>query len=371
MNIPPCGPHDPHSSVRYRFFVPFRLAPENREAVILGDDQMLSLGFVFREDDGGEEATVARDTLMKALSTGEKKALYVLNIIFEVEARRKTQQETLFIVDDIADSFDYRNKYAIIQYLMDIADGPIFKQILLTHNFDFFRTVNSRFVRYSQCLMVAKTSSGLSIKQAEGIKNPFVNDWKGEFFTDPKKRVASVPFLRNIIEYTRGENDPNFLTLTALLHWKANSEAITQANLDSIYNNLFEEEGVFGDGDGVVVEMITETADACLNGGAVKFENKIVLSIAIRNVAEGFMVKKINDTAFVDTIESNQSQALLKRFEQDFSSETNAINVIKRVVLMTPENIHLNSFMYEPILDMSDDHLKKLYSEVKALSPNE
>ena len=227
-----------------RFFVPFRLAPENREAVILGDDSMLSLGFVFREDDGGEEATVERDTLMKVLSTGEKKALYVLNIIFEVEARRKTQQETLFIVDDIADSFDYRNKYAIIQYLMDIADGPIFKQILLTHNFDFFRTVNSRFVRYSQCLMAAKTSSGLSIKQAEGIKNPFVNDWKREFFTDPKKRVASVPFLRNIIEYTRGENDPNFLKLTSLLHWKTDSGAITQADLDGIYNNLFEEKGV-------------------------------------------------------------------------------------------------------------------------------
>lgn len=29
--------------------------------------------------------------------------------------------------------------------------------------------------------------------------------------------------------------------------------------------------------------------------------------------------------------------------------------------MMTPENIHLNSFMYEPILDMSYDHLKKLY----------
>jgi len=29
------------------------------------------------------------------------------------------------------------------------------------------------------------------------------------------------------------------------------------------------------------------------------------------------------------------------------------------VVLMTPENIHLNSFMYEPIIDMSDEHLKR------------
>lgn len=35
---------------------------------------------------------------------------------------------------------------------------------------------------------------------------------------------------------------------------------------------------------------------------------------------------------------------------------------------MTPESIHLNSFMYEPILDMADDHLRKLYRRVSALA---
>ena len=34
---------------------------------------------------------------------------------------------------------------------------------------------------------------------------------------------------------------------------------------------------------------------------------------------------------------------------------------------MTPENIHVNAFMYEPIIDMSDDHLRKLYCKIKAL----
>lgn len=53
-------------------------------------------------------------------------------------------QKTLFIVDDIADSFDYKNKYAIIEYLKDIGDNEIFHQIILTHNFDFHRTVSSR-----------------------------------------------------------------------------------------------------------------------------------------------------------------------------------------------------------------------------------
>jgi len=34
---------------------------------------------------------------------------------------------------------------------------------------------------------------------------------------------------------------------------------------------------------------------------------------------------------------------------------------------MTPENIHINSFMYEPIIDMANEHLKQLYTDVSAL----
>jgi len=109
-------------------------------------------------------------------------------------------------------------------------------------------------------------------------------------------------------------------------------------------------------------------AKACLQATqGINFENKIVLSIAIRIAAEQFMVKKINDATFVDGIASNQTPKLLARFKALFSGGADAINTILRVVLMTPENIHLNSFMYEPILDMSDEHLRKLYAEVLAL----
>ena len=86
--------------------------------------------------DGDGSAPVEHDKLVETLSQGEKKALYILNIIFEVEVRRQQRRETLFVIDDIADSFDYKNKYAIIQYLQDISEDALFKQIILTHNFD-------------------------------------------------------------------------------------------------------------------------------------------------------------------------------------------------------------------------------------------
>jgi len=349
-----------------RFFVPFKLVAKNRVSVILGEEPMLTLGFTF--EDGAESASVAKSDLMQALSTGEKKALYVLNIIFEVEVRKQTGQETLFVVDDIADSFDYKNKYAIIQYLKDISEVPHFKQIILTHNFDFFRTIHSRFISYSRCLMVFKTANSLVLQPAVGIKNVFVNDWKKHFFDDPKKRIASIPFIRNIIEYTRGETDTDYLKLTSLLHWKSDSPGITHAELDQIYNTLFGTSGTWATGAGSVTDSIHASATGCLaEGDGVNFENKIVLSIAIRLAAEKYMAEKINDVTFVATIDANQTPKLLKKYQETFPNDRRTIEIIHRVVLMTPENIHLNSFMYEPILDMSDDHLRKLYSDIKSL----
>lgn len=350
-----------------RFFVPFRLEASNRLDVILGRDEMLSLGFVF--DDGTEQVQIDRASLMQALSTGEKKALYVLNVLFEIEARKKAGQSTLILVDDIADSFDYKNKYAIIQYLMDIAEGPHFKQILLTHNFDFYRTVESRFVGYANCRMVAKTNVGVALEPAEGVKNVFIRDWKTAFFSNPLKQIACISFMRNLIEYTRGEHDAAFLKLTSLLHWKADSAAILVSDLDAIYNSLFSTTGTSADPTKSAVILIEQEAEHCLTAPeGINFANKVVLAIATRLVAERFMAARINDPPFLAGISSNQTGGLVRKFHELFPAELNTLGVLQRVALMTPENIHLNSFMYEPILDMSDGHLRKLFSDVRALA---
>jgi hypothetical protein len=349
-----------------RFVVPFKLQAANKVDVILGQQEMLSLGFIF--SDGADQAPVDRTALLQTLSTGEKKALYVLNVLFEIEVRKKAAQDTLIVVDDIADSFDYKNKYAIIQYLMDISESPRFRQIILTHNFDFYRTVESRFVGYNNCLMASKTGTGVALEKAAGIKNVFINDWKGAFYSDPKKKIASISFIRNLIEYTRGDADPDFVKLTSLLHWKVDSQQIAVSDLDGIYNGLFSATGSSPDGNKPVVELIADEAAKCLNApDGINFANKVVLAIATRLVAEQFMVEKINDAAFVAGIVSNQTARLLKKYQELYPAERAALDVVQRVALMTPENIHLNSFMYEPILDMSDNHLRTLYKEVKSL----
>jgi hypothetical protein len=172
----------------------------------------------------------------------------------------------LFVIDDIADSFDYRNKYAIIQYLIEIANGTsLFKQIILTHNFDFFRTVHRRFVHRDDCLMAVRTHDEVKLTKSEGIRNIFVNKWKKEFFKDDRMRIASIPFMRNLIEYTLGTDEPDYETLTSLLHWKPGSPAVTNKTLDDIYNKLFpKSKGTHANPAGVVLDMIQSEASSCL-----------------------------------------------------------------------------------------------------------
>jgi hypothetical protein len=351
-----------------RFSVPFRLEVANKAQVVLGCESAPKLVFVFKE--GNDEQTVDREVLLQALSTGEKKAFYILNILFDIEVRRQSGNETLIVVDDIADSFDYKNKYAIVQYLIDLAADQKFKLLILTHNFDFFRTIESRhLVQRRNCLMVFKTSNDVNLEQAVGIKNIFVNVWKKGFYTDKKKKICCIPFMRNLIEFTKDDDDPDFLILTSLLHWKKDSNKITIADLDGVYGRLFPSaENQSENGGDYVLDIIESEAKTCLHAPeGLNFENKVVLSIAIRLIAEKHMVYKINDANFVNSINGNQTPELMARYRRNFTEEYEKIRVLQKVILMTPENIHLNSFMYEPILDISDFHLRDLYSEVLTL----
>ena len=118
-----------------------------------------------------------------------------------------------------------------------------------------------------------------------------------------------------------------------------------------------------------VFDVIFETAEDIYKDSmeVIDLENKIVLAISIRLMAEIFIVNKIADDDLWKSITINQSFTLYEKFKEKFPSEDQQIKLLEQVNLMTPENIHLNSFMYEPILDMSNVHLKNLYSDVKNL----
>lgn len=352
-----------------RFFVPFKLSVENQEDVIL-KSELPSIKFEFH--DYNENVPIEEKELFQVLSNGELRALYILNIIFEVEARLQSNQETLFIIDDIADSFDYKNKYAIIEYLTEISNVTIFKQLILTHNFDFYRTISSRLdMNRENKLQTVKTPTEIKLVQETYQNDPF-NTWKNNFHITGQEAmlIASIPFVRNLADYSGSYTI--FLKLTALLHIKEESKTIKVSELETIFKEILRDKNTLtlNNPSKLVTDLIFETADKILTetNEVIELENKIVLAIAIRLKAEKHMIEKISDDAFWKSITKNQTFVLFKKYKENFSGQISVIKTLEDVNLMTPENIHLNSFMYEPILDMSNEHLKKLYSDVSALN---
>jgi len=167
--------------------------------------------------------------------------------------------------------------------------------------------------------------------------------------------------------------------LTALLHIKPQKTkdfvitkstiSITIKDLEGIFNDVFKTTRVLKDGSKTVLKLIMELCKTLSDDieEYMNLENKLVLSIGIRLQAEAFMKDKINDNSVTDHIKKNQTSELLKLYKKSFSSETSNLQILEQVNLMTPENIHLNSFMYEPLMDISDRHLKLLYKRVEKL----
>lgn len=352
-----------------RFYVPFKLTIQNQHDVILKGE---APNICFEFDDGYETCGIDEEKLLQVLSQGERRALYILNILFEIEARIESKQPTLLIIDDIADSFDYKNKYAIVEYLNEISKFPFFRLIFLTHNFDFHRTISSRLQINRERRLFAKKYQGYLSFIVEKYQNdPFVT-WKKNLNYNPAYLVASIPFVRNLAEYCHGNKSKHYLALTSLLHIRDDSSSLTIQDLENIYKATLLDQAALTlpDPGKSVIQLIYEQADLLINSANdhVELESKIILSIAIRLQAESFMINKINDANFVRSITSNQTLKLFERYTSLHQSDNKNLPILGQVNLMTPENIHLNSFMYEPILDMSALHLYDLYKKVKQMS---
>lgn len=91
--------------------------------------------------------------------------------------------------------------------------------------------------------------------------------------------------------------------------------------------------------------------------------------MAIRLKAELYMLRELTPNQAQEIVPNrNQTGELVKVFKayhlQDKESECLLLN---KVLMMTSETIHLNNFMFEPIVDTSIWALKKLYRDVSVL----
>ncbi|RKV48553.1 hypothetical protein [Helicobacter pylori] len=351
-----------------RFLVPFKVELQNQKDILLNKDTA-QFRFIFSDDN--QDMNVQKEDLQKHLSGGEKRALYILQILFEIEARKRSDEVQLLVFDDISDSFDYRNKYAIIEYLKDLQECRQFKLLVMTHNFDFYRTLASRLdIPREQIKMIRKNDAReIIFENGEYLKSVIkcIRDSEKD-----KDFFALIPFVRNLIEYTsfQADKNNNYIKLTSCLHMKKDTKDIQIQDISKIFDSVFgtgrKKKKIEEDNSKLYFETIYNIAEKIYNDknyNHIELQNKIIFSIVIRLKSEEWMLNKLNQE-FEST--NNQTRELYDAIKKELSDDEKRI--IQKVLMITPENIHINSFMFEPILDTPLDHLYTCLEKVKNLN---
>ncbi len=355
-----------------RFLVPFKVELQNQKDILLNKDAA-QFRFIFSDDN--QDMNVQKEDLQKHLSGGEKRALYILQILFEIEARKRSDKTQLLVFDDISDSFDYRNKHAIIEYLNDLQECEQFKLLVMTHNFDFYRTLASRLdIPRKQIKMIRKNDAREIIFENGGYLKSVIKCIRDS--KEDKDFFALIPFVRNLIEYTsfQADKDNNYIKLTSCLHMKEDTKNIQIQEISKIFDSVFGTERKkkkIEDNSKLYFQAIYDIAEEIYNDknrNRIELQNKIIFSIAIRLKAEEWMLNKLNLNKLNQEFKSekNQTRELYDAIKKELSDDEK--RVIQKVLMITPENIHINSFMFEPILDTPLDHLYTCFEEVKNLN---
>ncbi len=352
-----------------RFIVPFKVILANQEDIIL-KQETANLEFEYLEYNENP-VKQKKDNLLNILSKGEQRAYFILQFLFEIESRKNAQSEQLIVFDDVADSFDYKNKFAVLEYIRDLHNSGQFKLLVLTHNFDFYRTIASRLYLPREIVYMATKTDDKTINLYSGEYRNDIFPYFIRNLGNQRFFISLIAFVRNIIEYTDSKKCQDYLTLTSSLHLKADSQNLLANDIFNIYKTRITSANgkaiLFGTEK--LIDLIFITANeicAEINSNEIELQNKIVLAIAVRLKAEEYLIKKLPEID-LSLIYNNQTSELFQAYKTKFPT-SKAVKVIDKVNLMTPENIHVNAFMFEPLIDMSINHLKRLYSETSALN---
>ncbi len=351
-----------------RFDVPYRVEVGNRTDVLY-KGVMPSVIFTNKSTETRIDRKVlegANDSDDSLLSQGELRALYLMNVIFDIEVRNNTGEETLYIIDDIADSFDYQNKYAIIEYLDDVAQYQNTFLVIMTHNYDFYRTVFSRVVcnrGQAKFAIRDEASREIKIDNLIYLNNPFTTWIKA--LDNTSFLIACIAFVRNIIEYARGTAHQDYEFLTSLVHFKPGvTDTYTVSDLYDLFRRHTDCSPRPALSGYVFDHTIAEADRISVNEStSTNLEYKIVVAIATRLIADKYMSYRLGAPSFTG---GNQTRQLYELFKTSLTNDA-ALSTLHKVMLMTPENIHVNSFMFEPLIDMGMKQLIDLYEKVKNL----
>lgn len=346
--------------------IPYKVRVNNNSPTILGEETAI---LSFRH--GGIELE-KNELFNNILSEGEKRTLYLLNIIFDLLTMQEENitQDKILIIDDIVDSFDYKNKHAILEYIYDITENRNIYLIMLTHSFDFYRSISNMF-QLGYGYIAERSENKISLNKHEKDDLDPCKIWLN--LQTVKDFISSMALIRNLCDYSNQE--PLKKKINNVLHYPldnnheplidlyADMKSYMSINSQSTIDNLDISRNFF---DNVLIQ-----ADN-INNEHLNLQDKVVMSIALRLLLE----KKIIDFCRNNNIELkekefkvNQTRKLINKLKLTVPQIDIRIKCLLDIInVISSNHIHINSFMYEPLLDIYGGDLVKWYKELKLIT---
>lgn len=292
------------------------------------------------------------EEIMKFLSSGEKSALKILGFIVQYE-NFKDKDKVLVILDDIVETFDYGNRTAFIEYLKDIRDNKS-KIIVLTHNFDFFRVVTERIKSMKRLSARVNADGKVYIEEASNIVLQSSNLAK---IVEPWHLISLIPFVREVVELKEGKSD-DYYFLTNLLHYKETTANITMFEIKEVISRHFKLSGSYVP-EGLYYDILDQVSfDDILQ---FEIKKKLVLSIKLRVLFERKVVN--NDWERLVGQRKDQMNWLFEEYNSEMTKEGKSI--FHSIQLLTPQYLHFNTFLYEPLIDTDPYRLVQLLEKLE------
>lgn len=331
-----------------RFKPIFDVSISNRTESLLGEKVPI---LCFRHE-RNKDKEMSETEIKSILSSGEKTALNIISFIVEYEANKT--DSPIIILDDIVETFDYANRHAFIEYINDLVKENV-SVIILTHNYEFYRTLKSRIPNLDN--LVAYSNKGkVYIEENRKIN---VDIEKVFEINNINQFIYAIPYMREIKTMLKEDTT----ILDNCLHYKRDTKNLVISSITREFPQIS-----FNDNQNDnYLSLLYELADKVNTSNPYDIIPKTILSIACRLKIEE---KIIGDNfELINDIESNQT-AQLKDIYGDILT-TKVLNLIEKVQISTPEFIHCNSFMYEPLIDIEGTYLLELYKEIRDLKENE
>ena len=312
------------------------------------------------------------------LSTGEQN---FLSLTFEF-LKAKNSDKQIVIVDDPISSFDsiYKNKvvYAILRILSDK------KRIILTHNVDMIRLLNSQFTScFSMYILNNTDGENNGFIQLKKKEQEMLIDLKkliGSFRVDIFDHIKDVElFLMSMIPFMRGyasiTNDLQiYEDLTKLMH----GYYTDSINIASIYRKLFNTTHAVIPHEYII--SVAEILNKAIDGKVIVDTERFPLLdktlrhsftyLFLRLLVEKNLVEKFN----IDKSSNLQLGEIISKAFPDDGDVTQIRNRIrltsKKTLINEFNHFEGNLSIFQPAIDITDQALGKERTDLVSFVAN-